>query len=673
MSGAVIIVLVHQTVVQAGNTVSGMVLLRVPAKQCLSCTSIEIRLFGQEKTESIHGGSSRDVHTFLNVEQRLQVVLAEAISTGECLFPFEFSIPDGAPASMAIAINENRVSIEYLLNAYTVGKDVVRGSAPVNVKRASVGVPIAFYALPKRTALTSATSVSGEILVGGAIETVGTSSYAKFAVVNRSEVKVKAVEATVVEEITFSTPEIPHKRMELIIFQKRVTSRECTLGRKSEPGATEEADLRILHEILCGDDHRMLLTYEPKPLPSLKDYQGGPLGTYEGTIMKITYRMHIRVYMKNCYAEHTVCGGDFVLIPSPECTPTTKSPFRFQAPEDSTTPSGQTSLPVATSTVQLAGAAPVAVAAPYDESAVRTNRSTASVLRSAVRTVFRLHPRRAPTEAEAQVADPSGLSSTSGDDVVLAAPATPLDNILDRVSAGGAISKQEHLSAVDVGVDPLLFSSAPMSVLDSTSSAAYNQHHLHHQQQQQVPIHQYNINNSSQGGPGGATICRKPSSTVESENYNTKASSSASSPAPSRAPAPAPVPGVSREEITQAAEQLISALKNSISPLGELRRWVGAGHTVDSLEPVHIFRIFAVTKQPVEQLRLADYLSVRLNTITCKMLKEAAAGSCVSCKREVVQKLLLSGPLIDRAHNWDIVAEQFSELEQLTLKQHISS
>lgn len=614
MNGATISVRVYQSEVRAGSFVSGVVLLHVPVGQHLTCSGLEMRLFGQEKTETTHAGSSnRGSFTFLNEEHRLETNPISMIYSGEYEYPFKLSIPDGVPATSVISFDSNRVAVEYTLNVVTVGKDVVRGTAWVNVIRASVAVPLTFYALPQVSVLqTTARQVAGgSILVGGAVETISSSSYVKYAVVNRSTVKVKAVEATIVEEVTFSTLDVINKPMELVIFKKRLTSKEAELSVKSPPGSTETADLRLLNATLAGSEHTMLIHYQPMPSALLKDYQR-PQGTYEGNIMKITYRLHIRVFMKNCNAEFTVCGGDFVLIPpvdpsiqslstaasaststSAASSPTVIRPFAANsAPSLASSPA----LPVARSTQQDAPSAaePVAVAAPYQASS-RSGRS--SFLRSTFRSVFGVTSKAPPAEAEAHVAAaPGGMDVTAGVVVAMAAPAVLAPQVTPTVEQAGAVSR---------GVDTLHFSSHPG--LESTLSMQ---------------------SCSSDGGYSDGAVSR-------------------------------------------SVDHLIATLRDSISPHGALCKWLDAGHTADSLQPVHFFKIFAATKQPVEQLRLADLLSSRMRDVSCTILAEAAAGCSVSCKREVVQKLLRSGTLVDRVDNWTLVAKHFTDLERLTLVDQI--
>lgn len=117
-----------------------------------------------------------------------------------------------------------------------------------------------------------------------------------------------------------------------------------------------------------------------------------------------------------------------------------------------------------------------------------------------------------------------------------------------------------------------------------------------------------------------------------------------------------------------SVEDLIVELTTSLCPCDVIRQWIAAGHRAESIDSGMYYLIFLSLQPVLDQLRVADLLVAQLTTITCKQLVEIARG----CKEEgrgvIVRKLLHIGPLLDEQENWALLAQQFSELEQLALR-----
>jgi len=117
-------------------------------------------------------------------------------------------------------------------------------------------------------------------------------------------------------------------------------------------------------------------------------------------------------------------------------------------------------------------------------------------------------------------------------------------------------------------------------------------------------------------------------------------------------------------------DALEDGLRGCTTPCGELDRWLKDGNNPDELKPDQFYTMFLSVKDPFEQMRFAEALAASMTTMTCQILARAAAGCKEASKREVVEKLLAAGPLVDKSKNVRLVKDELTPFQFMTLEKY---
>lgn len=118
-------------------------------------------------------------------------------------------------------------------------------------------------------------------------------------------------------------------------------------------------------------------------------------------------------------------------------------------------------------------------------------------------------------------------------------------------------------------------------------------------------------------------------------------------------------------------ESLLQILSKTYDPCGELETYIRHGHSVETLEPEQFYRMFKTVNDVFDQQRFADILAAAMPNITCAKVARAAAGSKDMCRREVVEKLLAAGPLLDKAENAHLIKSEVTAFQYMTIEKYL--
>jgi hypothetical protein len=117
---------------------------------------------------------------------------------------------------------------------------------------------------------------------------------------------------------------------------------------------------------------------------------------------------------------------------------------------------------------------------------------------------------------------------------------------------------------------------------------------------------------------------------------------------------------------------LLGLLKGSYDPCGMLDVWLNNPvNNMSQLSPEDYRSLFKAIREVMQQLRFADVLAARLEAITCGIVAKSALGADEMVRREVVEKLLRAGPLIDRADHIGEIQEVLTAFQFLTVERYI--
>jgi hypothetical protein len=131
-------------------------------------------------------------------------------------------------------------------------------------------------------------------------------------------------------------------------------------------------------------------------------------------------------------------------------------------------------------------------------------------------------------------------------------------------------------------------------------------------------------------------------------------------------------PSPAQSSATAGVAALLGLLKGSYDPCGMLDVWLNNPvNNMSQLSPEDYRSLFKAIREVMQQLRFADVLAARLEAITCGIVAKSALGADEMVRREVVEKLLRAGPLIDRADHIGEIQEVLTAFQFLTVERYI--
>jgi hypothetical protein len=121
--------------------------------------------------------------------------------------------------------------------------------------------------------------------------------------------------------------------------------------------------------------------------------------------------------------------------------------------------------------------------------------------------------------------------------------------------------------------------------------------------------------------------------------------------------------------IYKSFDELLQALKKTYDPCGELERYIRQGNKIDDLYPEQFYFLFKAVDDGFDQQRIADIMAQQMTTVTCEKVARAAAGSKDMCKREVVEKLLAAGQIMDK-ENAHLIKAEVTVFQYMTIERY---
>jgi hypothetical protein len=121
--------------------------------------------------------------------------------------------------------------------------------------------------------------------------------------------------------------------------------------------------------------------------------------------------------------------------------------------------------------------------------------------------------------------------------------------------------------------------------------------------------------------------------------------------------------------VTSCAE-LLNAMVNTYDPCSELEVYLRHGNRADDLQPEDFYLLFRAVRDAFDQQRLADTLAADMTCTSCAKVARATAGALTVCKREVAEKLLSAGEILDRDQNAHLVKSELSVFEYMTVEKY---
>jgi hypothetical protein len=220
------------------------------------------------------------------------------IRAGQYEYPFQFTIPNGAPASMQAGKGSSSCNINYSMQVWLDRPGFlrwdIRSTVYVNVANPPpVGNHTPLYIEPMQVPVHSCCCIHrGDILMGGSAESsiisAGGQSSVKYAVQNSSSVPIKAIEISIVEDISFSARG-HHGRTYATLYHTRLSPAAAGLELALRPSKKGDAnadfaDLRALSSMLESDLYKL-----PFTVPS------SARNTYNGCIVRVEHYFKIQV------------------------------------------------------------------------------------------------------------------------------------------------------------------------------------------------------------------------------------------------------------------------------------------------------------------------------------------------------------------------------------------
>lgn len=275
-SSATLVVFLQGQEVVTGFETFGKVYLDVPNKDELQVATVNVRIFGIERTEvsyldafligkesrtSVRTASGKS--TFLDVDFVVARFSGDRICHGQHEFPFSFVLPRGSPSSMTASPGfQDKCKVAYVVEAQL--KDPT-GAVMLKAKRTIAVVnklqemaPVPVYLEPDKVSIVTCCCMHrGEVMLTASTVTTtlcpSEEVTVKFAVLNNSLVPVDAVEVSLKEYVTFKAGNYTGKGLATALYTKKVSpSRDMNFGQVRSSGAQgdEAADLRALHDAL---------------------------------------------------------------------------------------------------------------------------------------------------------------------------------------------------------------------------------------------------------------------------------------------------------------------------------------------------------------------------------------------------------------------------------------
>jgi hypothetical protein len=301
-SVASICVVFHQAVVQAGGEVTGKVCLSVIQDQ-VSCGSIGCRVTGQETTLATYtttdsdGNSSSSTATerrrFMDLKLCLRNVPEGVIRRGQYEYPFCFTMPASVPATTYASCPSHFCCVNYTMKVWLDRPGLlrwdIRNTQAFTVVAPTVeviaGSPV--YIPAQSFQLRSLRIFDrGNVLFSGQAASnvvyAGETTAFKFALVNHSQVRIKAIEVGLTERATFSAQGHPGG-VKNRLFRIRMTPEEAGL-HMSLPQTAEATLLKAMQQLgeaVLSEDStpRIPLCTVRIPVPhnAVSSYYGGGL------------------------------------------------------------------------------------------------------------------------------------------------------------------------------------------------------------------------------------------------------------------------------------------------------------------------------------------------------------------------------------------------------------
>jgi hypothetical protein len=555
--------------------VTGKVYLQVN-QNSVSCGSIGARVIGGEHTAvkyttSTGSGKHRKTTTrtarssshFMDVSICLATIPNDTLTPGCYEYPFSFTVPNGAPASMNCN-GRSSCSVSYVMEVwlnrpglmrwdiknkrmFLVVSEVSANSVTPLIMEPSMQ-PVSTMCCFKRGEVYAGAVLSSAMLVSGGQTTI------KYAIQNVSTSRINAIEISVVERIYFHARGHGSTRMNIVLFVrldprtanfdmgalskeaiKEQREKRAARGQGAGHGrsAADSDVLESLHHILSGENHKFdaLVSAAAK-------------STFRGNLITVSHQLQIKIV----------------------------------------TPYG-TSNPVFTRPLLM-----------FSRSSRDQGATTGDGYEM---TEPEFAPQSMPADWAPVVAARAEL------------PAFPL-----------------MATAVTFDVDP---------------------------EQQQ--------NESSSNGPVIYPACANPLASAPALAAVPGGPLAAAAAAKGAASAPAVPAGVNG---------LLGMLQGSYDPCGMLDLWLSnPANKLSQLSPDDFSSLFKTLRDVAQQLNFADLLAKRLDKITCGIVAKSALGADEMVRREVVEKLLQAGPLVDKADHIEDIQQVLTQFQYMTVEQYI--
>eukprot|EP01032_Pedospumella_encystans_P022041 gene22041-24987_t len=292
----------------SGTSATGKAYLSVN-KDEVSCGSIGCRVLGQEITQVRYtrttgsGKNKRTTHhtahqrtNFMDQRFCLLTLPTNTIRRGQYEYPFQFTIPNNAPASMSAGGRAHAsCSISYSVEVWLDRPGFMRWDIKhqqfLNVSNpAPVGTKVPLYIEPCQVPVHSFCCIHrGNILMGGAAESsilsAGGPASVKYAMQNSSTVPVKAIEVTLTEIVRFSA-QGHHSSSSTALFHTRLSPQDAGLDQALRPleNGSQGGDLMALRDMLESDRFKVNFN-----IPA------GARNTYNGSIIHVEHSLMIKV------------------------------------------------------------------------------------------------------------------------------------------------------------------------------------------------------------------------------------------------------------------------------------------------------------------------------------------------------------------------------------------
>jgi hypothetical protein len=583
----------------AGKLVTGKVYLQVN-QSSVSCRSIGSRVIGAEHTE-IHytesianddGGASRSytrtarsASHFMDAKFCLATVPNDALTPGSYEYPFSFTIPNGAPATMNhnIAYNapnnthnhgndrrSHSCCVKYNIEVWLERPGLMRWDIKNNVSFTVVNeVPEnATTPLIMEPSMEPITTMCcyrrGEVYVGSALSSTmlvsGGQTTIKYAIQNVSTIGLNAIEISVIEKIFFRAENLHQTQSKQVMFVRLTPSNaNFDMGALSKAELQEQREQRALRRQNQGYNHpgqashnsvsaageydilenlNHILSGESHKINAV--LSGAAKSTYHGSIIEVKHIFQIKV----C----TAFGTSNPVFARPVLV--------FSRSSSSSGSSGDSS------------------------------GGNASAIAAVV-------PEAVPVDWSPHVAARADLP--------------PLAMMVDAI-----VYDAEQGNHSEDSSTPMIY---PACSNPSPSAPPMA---------------------DGGGGAGGGPL----------------------SPAQSAA--------------TAGVAALLGLLKGSYDPCGMLDVWLNNPvNNLSQLRAEDYALLFKAIREVMQQLRFADVLAARLEAITCSIVAKSALGADEMVRREVVEKLLRAGPLIDRADHIGEIQEVLTAFQFMTVERYI--